>query len=143
MKKNEKIASLFAIMASSITSSRILEEMRVELEIAHGATLVATNYREESRGKVGSLSSRPRKLDGKIRLAIVVETNSNDAAGEYLHVSGCTVEDAFDNLDENLGDIGNMLITLDLKRTRYETRYSEDGLTQMVDGKNTIYLKLS
>jgi len=143
MKKNEKIASLFAIMASSITSSRILEEMRVELEIAPGATLVATNYREESRGKVGSLSSRPRKLDGKIRLAIVVETNSNDAAGEYLHVSGCTVEDAFDNLDENLGDIGNMLITLDLKRTRYETRYSEDGLTQMVYGKNTIYLKLS
>lgn len=111
------------------------EEKCVTHHISPEAVIHVTNYRPASPGKA-------KKIDGKTRMAVILTTKDDAIVGEHFHCTGMTLGEAFPDGVKGMGGVEELVMELDLGRSKYITEYADGGTRRLETGTHEIYFKL-
>ena len=144
IKAEQTIETLIGLIAQEKISRRREgawfdgKPIEIEHHISPDAVLHIRNFRDPHAGK-------PMKIDGRIRIKLVVTTKDPEDALEWMHSTGASLwEMAPDICDEegsSFGAMQELLLFLDTSRTMHKRQF--DAATGQYDaGEHVIVFKL-
>lgn len=112
--------------------------IEIEHHISPEAVLHIRNFRDPHAGK-------PMKIDGRIRIQLVVTTKDPEEALQWMHSTGASlwemVPDICDDGGSSFGAMQELLLFLDTARTMHKRQF-DAGNGQYDDGEHHIVFKL-